>query len=78
MWTCVPCASKEEENGKEVKMFPPMDALAATGKSIEDLETNTTVAPWWRNKTGILGIFNNAILGLTVSCSSLWEHMLFN
>lgn len=72
----MPCMPKGEE--KEVAMFPPMDTLAATGKSIEDLETNSTVPPWWRNGKGILGTINNAVLGLTVRYSYMKSMPLFS
>ena len=52
--------------GKEDSMFPPMDKLAASERTLEDLETNTTVAPFWRNRTTILGAALNIIVGFTV------------
>lgn len=58
--------SKDKKKG--VPMFPPMDHLAATGKSLEDLEDNSQVAPWWRNRTSIFGTLTGWALGLTVSC----------
>lgn len=51
-----------------VQMFPPMDRLAAIGRSLEDLETNTEVAPWWRNRNSIFGTLTGWVLGITV-CS---------
>ncbi|KAF5312519.1 hypothetical protein D9619_003561 [Psilocybe cf. subviscida] len=36
-------------------MFPPLDALAKSVRSLDDLETNSTVAPVWRNRSTILG-----------------------
>ncbi|KAL1720708.1 hypothetical protein EV715DRAFT_196531 [Schizophyllum commune] len=53
--------------GKEDSMFPPMDKLAASERTLEDLETNTTVAPFWRNRTTILGAALNIIVGFTGS-----------
>lgn len=50
-------------------MFPPMDQLAATGKSIVDLETNSTVSPAWRNRESIIGGISNATLSITVGIS---------
>ncbi|KAF8168145.1 hypothetical protein B0H34DRAFT_48390 [Crassisporium funariophilum] len=45
-------------------MFPPMDQLAKTGLSLDDLETNSKVAPAWRNRKSILGATMNVLLGL--------------
>ncbi|TRM60170.1 hypothetical protein BD626DRAFT_408024 [Schizophyllum amplum] len=53
--------------GKQDAMFPPMDKLAASEKSLEDLETNATVAPIWRNRTTLLGGAVNIVVGLTGS-----------
>lgn len=47
-------------------MFPPMDRLATTKKSLVDLELNSAVAPSWRNRNSIFGGFVNLALGLTV------------
>ncbi|KAH9486975.1 hypothetical protein JR316_0001041 [Psilocybe cubensis] len=47
-------------------MFPPMDDLAKTGRSIDDLETNSTVAPAWRNRTSIIGGSTNFLIGFLV------------
>lgn len=47
-------------------MFPPMDRLAATKKSLVDLEHNSAVAPSWRNRNSIFGGLVNLALGLTV------------
>ncbi|KAI0082304.1 hypothetical protein K474DRAFT_1655685 [Panus rudis PR-1116 ss-1] len=53
--------------GKGSTMFPPMDVLAASGKTVEDLEHNAQIAPGWRNRNTIFGILINAILGFTGS-----------
>lgn len=47
-------------------MFPPMDRLAATGKSIQDLENNNVVLPAWKNRNSIFGALLNVVLGVTV------------
>ena len=61
---------QDRRNGKEKDgssgMFPPMDRLAATGKTLEDLEHNSRVAPGWRNRDTIFGVLVSAALGLTV------------
>ncbi|KAL0951249.1 hypothetical protein HGRIS_007967 [Hohenbuehelia grisea] len=51
----------------EPQMFPPMDRLAASGRSIEDLELNSQEPPFWRNRKTILGSAVNIILGFTGS-----------
>ncbi|KAF8922598.1 hypothetical protein CPB85DRAFT_1467779 [Mucidula mucida] len=48
-------------------MFPPMDKLAASGRSIEDLETNSKIAPPWINRQTILANAVNTVLGFTGS-----------
>ncbi|KAH8100667.1 hypothetical protein BXZ70DRAFT_1008156 [Cristinia sonorae] len=53
--------------GKEVPMFPPMDQLAASGRTIEDLESNSEIPPWWRNRDSIFGTLKGWALGLTGS-----------
>ena len=53
--------------GANKAMFPPLDRLAATGRSIESLETNFKAVPSWRNCNSILHALVNLVLGLTVS-----------
>ena len=48
-------------------MFPPLDRLAATGRSIESLEANFKAIPTWRNCNSILHGLVSLVLGLTVS-----------
>ncbi|TFK41203.1 hypothetical protein BDQ12DRAFT_768018 [Crucibulum laeve] len=55
--------SESFEDGKP-KMFPPMYQLAKTGKTIDDLEANSSPAPAWRNRKTILGSAVNAVIGL--------------
>lgn len=57
-----PSFSRGSEN-KET-MFPPMDQLARTGLSLENLEANGSSAPLWRNRTTILSSSVNWLLGL--------------
>ncbi|TFY82650.1 hypothetical protein EWM64_g1361 [Hericium alpestre] len=51
----------------DVPMFIPMDRLAASGKSIEDLETNSQVRPFWRNRNSIFSALVDIALGITGS-----------
>lgn len=53
--------------GTNKAMFTPFDRLAATGRSIESLETNFKAIPIWRNCNSILHALVNLVLGLTVS-----------
>jgi hypothetical protein len=48
--------------------FPPMGNLAKLGLSLDDLETNRTKIPAWRNRNNILGSAVNIVLGVMV-CS---------
>ena len=48
-------------------MFTPFNRLAATGRSIESLETNFNAPPIWRNCNSILHALVSLVLGLTVS-----------
>ena len=67
--------------GKKVTgqgMFPPMDHLAATKRSIADLEHNSKIAPSWRNRNSILGGLVNLALGVTVSVGKLMLILLNN
>ncbi|KAJ7244762.1 hypothetical protein B0H12DRAFT_1211560 [Mycena haematopus] len=53
--------------GTQPTMFPPMEQLAKSGSTLEDLETNYKVAPWYRNRNTLLGSAVSAILGTTGS-----------
>ena len=56
-----------DDNENSGDMFPPLDQLAKTGLSIDDLEANSTVAPAWRNPVSILGSLQNVMIGFLVS-----------
>lgn len=64
----VPVLSDGCDDSSSGPMFPPLDQLAKTGKSLDDLETNSTVAPVWRNRSTILGGILNTLIGLLVGC----------
>jgi hypothetical protein len=51
----------------ERQMFPPMDHLAASKKSIEDLEMNRQITPSWRNRSTLTGALTSLVLGVVVS-----------
>lgn len=61
-------ASEAGGKGKNVAMFEPMDRLAATGKSLQDLETSSRIYAAWENRNPITGIITSIVLGITV-CS---------
>lgn len=54
---------------KDPTMFPPMEQLAKSGSTIDDLESNFRIAPWYRNRNTLLGSSVNAIIGVTVRCA---------
>lgn len=51
-------------------MFPPMNKLANSGLTLDDLEANSTPAPAWRNRKTILSAVMNFLLGILVSSLS--------
>ena len=53
--------------GSNKAMFPPLDRLAASGRSIESLETNFKEIPIWRDCKSILHALVSLVLGSTVS-----------
>lgn len=55
-----------DENEATGAMFPPLDQLANTGRSLDDLESNSTIAPTWRNQTSILNSLTNLFISLLV------------
>jgi len=59
-------------------MFPPLDALAKTGRSLDDLENNSTVAPAWRNRLSILGGSINILIGFLVRTYATLLDDIFN
>ena len=60
--------TKWKGNGKEkvVPMFPPMDQLAASKRTIDDLEHNSTVTPVWRDRNFWFSLANDAVIGVVV------------
>lgn len=56
----------DEDNSDNGSMFPPLDQLAKTKKSLDDLESNSVVAPTWRNPTSILNSAANLFISLLV------------
>ncbi|CAK5280520.1 unnamed protein product [Mycena citricolor] len=48
-------------------MFPPMQLLAKSGLTLEDLEENYKVPPWYRDKNTLLGAVVSVIMGITGS-----------
>jgi hypothetical protein len=64
-------SSRRDPNGKPL-MFTPMDRLAASGKSLEDLEMNKSVSPGWRNRSTIFGSLVSLVLGVLVCPYYLW------
>ncbi|KAG5638666.1 hypothetical protein H0H81_011218 [Sphagnurus paluster] len=52
-------------------IFSPMDKLAESRKSLDDLEANSGVAPAWRNRKTLLGATVNIVLGIMVCLCNL-------
>ncbi|KAH9950392.1 hypothetical protein B0H21DRAFT_723250 [Amylocystis lapponica] len=50
-----------------VKMFRPMDRLATSKKTLDDLEHNTQITPSWRNCASILAMVLSLTLGISGS-----------
>ncbi|KAJ6509497.1 hypothetical protein C8R47DRAFT_1098906 [Mycena vitilis] len=56
-----------QATAKEPVRFPPMEQLAKSGSTIEDLEYNFKPAPWYKNRNTLLGAAVNLIIGTTGS-----------
>ncbi|KAJ2920362.1 hypothetical protein MD484_g194, partial [Candolleomyces efflorescens] len=58
---------RDESKGKETPgdpaMFPPMERLAKSGLSLDDLESNNVKLPFWKNRKTILGSSLNVVIG---------------
>ena len=51
---------------KDVPMFPPMEKLAASKLTIDDLEHNSTVVPAWRDRNFWFSLASSAVVGVLV------------
>ena len=51
---------------KDVPMFPPMEQLAASKRTIDDLEHNSTVTPAWRDSNFWFSLANDTVIGVVV------------
>ena len=58
--------TKWKRKGKVIQMFPPMEQLAASNRTIDDLEHNSTVTPAWRDSNFWFSLANNAVIGVLV------------
>ena len=58
--------SRGTKKHKDVGIFPPMDRLVASGRTLSDLETNSTITPPWRRGQTVLGGLRNLFLGIMV------------
>ncbi|KAF9496158.1 hypothetical protein BDN71DRAFT_1482328 [Pleurotus eryngii] len=63
----LPMPSFSQRRHGIIEMFLPMQKLADSGRTIDDFEANSKVAPAWRNRKTILGSAVNIILGFTGS-----------
>jgi hypothetical protein len=62
----IPLPSNDKDKDMDVGIFRPMDRLVSSGKTLEDLETNTGIPPFWKNRQTILGGLVNIFLGIMV------------
>ncbi|KAI0695179.1 hypothetical protein BC835DRAFT_1273773 [Cytidiella melzeri] len=53
--------------GKPPIMFPPMQLLASSGESLDDLEHNSRIPHWWQNRGKIFGALSGLALSITGS-----------
>jgi len=51
---------------KDVPMFPPMEQLAASKRTIDDLEHNSTITPGWRDRIFWFSLANDTAIGVVV------------
>ncbi|KAM6498075.1 hypothetical protein JOM56_006023 [Amanita muscaria] len=59
-----PSPSFPGRDKKSPQMFLPMDKLAGSGMSLDDLETNAKVLPGWRNRKNIIGVTLTILVGI--------------
>lgn len=57
---------KGNGNQKDAPMFPPMDKLAASKLTIDDLEHNSTITPAWRDRNFWFSLASGAVVGVLV------------
>ena len=64
----IPEFTKWKKRGKEkdVPMFPPMEKLAASKLTIDDLEHNSTVIPAWRDRNFWFSLASGGVVGILV------------
>lgn len=72
--TLPPVTPSGRHKKKDIRMFPPMERLAATKKSLLDLETNTEDPPWWRDRSSIFSSLISMVLGIMVCFSECIRH----
>lgn len=51
---------------KDVPIFPPMEKLAVSKLTIDDLEHNSTVVPTWRDRNFWFSLASGAVVGVLV------------
>ena len=60
----------EAKHASSGGMFPPLDRLEASGKTLDDLEHNAQVPHWWQNRNKLFGAFTTLSLAITVRRSA--------
>lgn len=61
------------QQGKPPAMFPPMQLLATSGRTLDDLETNSQVPHWWQSRNKIFGTIVSLVLSITVGVFSMFS-----
>ncbi|KAF8523077.1 hypothetical protein BU17DRAFT_75023 [Hysterangium stoloniferum] len=56
--------SSSKDKGANSALFPPMDLLAASGRTVEELETNSVVPHWWENRGSVSSSLVNLLTGV--------------
>jgi len=57
---------KGKGKDKDVPIFPPMEQLVASKRTIDDLEHNSTITPAWRDKAFWFSFAKDAVISVVV------------
>ena len=52
--------------GKDAPIFPPMEQLVASKRTIDDLEHNSTIMPAWRDRNFWFSMAKDSVIGVLV------------
>lgn len=65
--SALPAPSFPSFDSKNQAIFPPLDRLEASGKTLDDLEHNSLIPSWWQNRNTYFGSLASIFLSITVS-----------